>query len=93
MRGVWVGLLLVSACGEAAPASSRASREPAASPRARADERESTPQPTIASNGCVEAVPELGTTSENVQMYTSLQAELATLKTGKVPKSITISVP
>ncbi|MCA9493119.1 MAG: hypothetical protein KC621_24480 [Myxococcales bacterium] len=40
-----------------------------------------------------EAVPELGTTSENVQMYTSLQAELATLKTGKVPKSITISVP
>ncbi|MCA9611664.1 MAG: hypothetical protein H6722_28800 [Sandaracinus sp.] len=60
MRGVWVGLLLVSACGEAAPASSRASREPAASPRARADERESTPQPTIASNGCVEAVPELG---------------------------------
>lgn len=40
-----------------------------------------------------DAVPELGTTAENVQLYTTLQDELMKTKTGKVPKTITITVP
>lgn len=40
-----------------------------------------------------EEVPELGTVTENTALYETLQSELMTLRTGKVPKSITITVP
>jgi hypothetical protein len=40
-----------------------------------------------------EEVPSLGTVTENTALYEALQTELMTMKTGKVPKSITITVP
>jgi hypothetical protein len=40
-----------------------------------------------------EEVPSLGTVTENTALYEALQTELMSLRTGKVPKSITITAP
>ncbi|MEQ1508091.1 MAG: hypothetical protein ABMB14_38030, partial [Myxococcota bacterium] len=39
------------------------------------------------------AVPELGTVEENTKLYEELQARITKTRVGKVPKSITITVP
>ena len=40
-----------------------------------------------------EEVPSLGTVTENTELYATLQKDLLVDKTGKVPKSITITAP